>query len=270
MARTRTEAKRAVILRAATDVFARKGFHDVLTEEIAREAGVGKGTLYRYFPTKDDLYYAAVLGGFDEMDAVLADPGLVDRPPAGDPGPLRPRDPPHLLDPAVVLHDLAPGRPAAPGEGAGSPGPARRARRVRPGDARAGSRGRRLPPGRLAHRRRALPRDAPRRPPLPAEGGHARRPFAGPSAGRSSTASRGRRRRHEAVASRRAGRRGRAPVRLRRDAAEGVRRRLDAAGSGKADGARCRRAPPAIGPAGRRAAGTPARRRRRRRRSPPR
>lgn len=83
MARTRTEAKRAVILRAATNVFARRGFHDVLTEEIAREAGVGKGTLYRYFPTKDDLYYAAVLGGFDEMDTVLADPGLVDRPPAG-------------------------------------------------------------------------------------------------------------------------------------------------------------------------------------------
>jgi AcrR family transcriptional regulator len=82
MARKRTEAKRAVILRAATDVFARKGFHDVLTEEIAREAGVGKGTLYRYFPTKDDLYYAAVLGGFDEMDAVLADPRLRGRPPA--------------------------------------------------------------------------------------------------------------------------------------------------------------------------------------------
>ncbi|HSB36946.1 MAG TPA: TetR/AcrR family transcriptional regulator [Thermoanaerobaculia bacterium] len=82
MARTRTEAKRALILRAATDVFARRGFHDVLTEEIAREAGVGKGTLYRYFPTKNDLYYAAVLGGFDEMDTVLADPGLVDRPPA--------------------------------------------------------------------------------------------------------------------------------------------------------------------------------------------
>ncbi len=83
MARTRSEAKRSLILRAATDVFARRGFHDVLTEEIAREAGVGKGTLYRYFPTKNDLYYAAVLGGFDEMDAVLADPGLVDRPPAG-------------------------------------------------------------------------------------------------------------------------------------------------------------------------------------------
>ncbi|HUM03749.1 MAG TPA: TetR/AcrR family transcriptional regulator [Thermoanaerobaculia bacterium] len=82
MARTRTEAKRAVILRAATDVFARKGFHDVLTEEIAREAGVGKGTLYRYFQTKDDLYYAAVLAGFDEMDTVLADPKLGGRSPA--------------------------------------------------------------------------------------------------------------------------------------------------------------------------------------------
>jgi len=82
MARTRTQAKRSAILRAATDVFARKGFHGVRTDEIAREAGVGKGTLYRYFPTKDDLYYAAVLAGFDEMDAHLADPEFRGRPPA--------------------------------------------------------------------------------------------------------------------------------------------------------------------------------------------
>jgi AcrR family transcriptional regulator len=82
MARTRTAAKRSVILRAATDVFARKGFHDVLTDEIAHQAGVGKGTLYRYFPTKNDLYYAAVVGGFDEMDAVLAESHLREKPPA--------------------------------------------------------------------------------------------------------------------------------------------------------------------------------------------
>jgi len=71
MARTLTPGKRAEILSAATDVFARKAFHEVRADEIAAEAGVGKGTLYRYFPTKDDLFYAAVLAGFDEMDQAL-------------------------------------------------------------------------------------------------------------------------------------------------------------------------------------------------------
>ena len=71
MARTLTPGKRAEILSAATDVFAKKAFHEVRADEIAAEAGVGKGTLYRYFPTKDDLFYAAVLAGFDEMDQAL-------------------------------------------------------------------------------------------------------------------------------------------------------------------------------------------------------
>ncbi len=71
MSRSRTDKKRTEILQAASDVFARKAFHEVRTDEIAEEAGVGKGTLYRYFPTKDDLFYASVLAGFDELERVL-------------------------------------------------------------------------------------------------------------------------------------------------------------------------------------------------------
>jgi len=73
MPRTLTPGKRAEILNAASDVFARKAFHEVRTDEIAAEAGVGKGTLYRYFPTKEDLFYATLVAGFDEMDVVLED-----------------------------------------------------------------------------------------------------------------------------------------------------------------------------------------------------
>lgn len=73
MPRTMTPGKKAGILNAASDVFARKAFHEVRTDEIAAEAGVGKGTLYRYFPTKDDLFYATLVAGFDEMDVVLED-----------------------------------------------------------------------------------------------------------------------------------------------------------------------------------------------------
>jgi AcrR family transcriptional regulator len=44
------------MLDAASRLFAAKHFHQVRMEDIAAEAGVGKGTLYRYFLTKDDLY----------------------------------------------------------------------------------------------------------------------------------------------------------------------------------------------------------------------
>ncbi len=82
MPRSLTEKTRHTILEAAASVFARRGFHEVLTDEIADEAGVGKGTLYRYFRTKDDLFYAAVLAGYDELDAALAVPRPAHEPPA--------------------------------------------------------------------------------------------------------------------------------------------------------------------------------------------
>ena len=44
------------ILKAAIKVFACKGFHHARVEEIANEAGVGKGTVYEYFKSKQDLF----------------------------------------------------------------------------------------------------------------------------------------------------------------------------------------------------------------------
>ena len=67
MARKLTEAKRLAILDAAAEVFSRKDFHEVLTDEIAAEAGVGKGTIYRYFRSKDDLYFATLVRGFEQL-----------------------------------------------------------------------------------------------------------------------------------------------------------------------------------------------------------
>ena len=49
------EAKRKQILGAAMTVFARKGINDFRMIEIAEAANVGKGTLYEYFPSKDEL-----------------------------------------------------------------------------------------------------------------------------------------------------------------------------------------------------------------------
>ncbi len=47
--------KRERILRAATRVFARKGFYATKVSEVAKAAGVADGTIYLYFKSKDDL-----------------------------------------------------------------------------------------------------------------------------------------------------------------------------------------------------------------------
>lgn len=46
---------RELILQAAKDIFAEKGFNGATTAEIAKAAGVAEGTIYRYFKTKKDL-----------------------------------------------------------------------------------------------------------------------------------------------------------------------------------------------------------------------
>jgi AcrR family transcriptional regulator len=71
---------RARVLDAARTAFAEAGL-DVGVEEIARRAGVGKGTLYRRFPTKEALVRAIFEDILDEVDRrvaeseAIADPG---------------------------------------------------------------------------------------------------------------------------------------------------------------------------------------------------
>ena len=54
--------KRAVILDAALRTFVKRGYPKTKVAEIASEAGVAEGTLYNYFPSKEDLLLAL----FDE------------------------------------------------------------------------------------------------------------------------------------------------------------------------------------------------------------
>ncbi len=58
----RGEAKREQILAGARRVFLRAGFAAASTDEITREAGVSKRTLYAYYPGKEELF-ADVLRG---------------------------------------------------------------------------------------------------------------------------------------------------------------------------------------------------------------
>jgi Transcriptional regulator len=61
MTELRADARRnhERVLDAATEVFAASG-PDASIDEIARLAGVGHGTVFRRFPTKDDLMYAVI------------------------------------------------------------------------------------------------------------------------------------------------------------------------------------------------------------------
>lgn len=48
------------LLEAALDLFVEKGFAATRVEEVALRAGVSKGTLFLYFPSKEDLFKAVV------------------------------------------------------------------------------------------------------------------------------------------------------------------------------------------------------------------
>lgn len=69
--RKKTPEKEARILAAAAGVFSAKDFHEVRMEEVAARAGVGKGTIYRYFPAKDDLYFATIFAGLEGLHAEI-------------------------------------------------------------------------------------------------------------------------------------------------------------------------------------------------------
>jgi AcrR family transcriptional regulator len=55
--------KRSKIIRAAADLFSEKDFHDATVEEVADLAGVGKGTVYLYFPSKENLFVEVIKNG---------------------------------------------------------------------------------------------------------------------------------------------------------------------------------------------------------------
>ncbi len=47
--------KKTAIMEAALKLFTERGFHGTTTAQISKEAGVATGTLFNYFPTKEDL-----------------------------------------------------------------------------------------------------------------------------------------------------------------------------------------------------------------------
>jgi TetR/AcrR family transcriptional regulator len=58
--RRRKEARPQELLDAALELFVEKGFAATRTDDVALRAGVSKGTLYLYFPSKEDLLKAVI------------------------------------------------------------------------------------------------------------------------------------------------------------------------------------------------------------------
>ena len=57
---TTTGTTRDRILQAALEVFAQKGYHRALVDDIVRVSGTSKGAVYHYFPNKEALFLALV------------------------------------------------------------------------------------------------------------------------------------------------------------------------------------------------------------------
>ena len=67
-------ATRLRILEASQKLFAASGFESATTREIARAAGIGVGTLFNYFPTKEAVAHALVSEAYDSVaDKFAAD-----------------------------------------------------------------------------------------------------------------------------------------------------------------------------------------------------
>jgi len=69
--RKKTNETRLAIVRGATEIFSEREFHEVLTDDIAQRLGIGKGTIYRYFGSKEELYLAAIGEGLNGLHAAV-------------------------------------------------------------------------------------------------------------------------------------------------------------------------------------------------------
>src|SRR5215468_9858256 len=64
--------RRQKILTAAAELFGANPYDSVQMRDVAARAAVGKPTLYRYFPSKEELFLEVFKSGLDRLDAEVA------------------------------------------------------------------------------------------------------------------------------------------------------------------------------------------------------
>jgi len=63
--------KKQRILEAASGLFSRKKYHEVMVDEVAKIANIAKGTVYNYFSSKEDLYFSIMKMRLEKLNATL-------------------------------------------------------------------------------------------------------------------------------------------------------------------------------------------------------
>jgi AcrR family transcriptional regulator len=81
ISKTKPETRLEEVLQSAANIFFAKGFHATSIEDVARDVGMLKGSLYYYIKSKDDLLFRLLLAGIEDGDAYIAK--QID--PAGEP-----------------------------------------------------------------------------------------------------------------------------------------------------------------------------------------
>jgi AcrR family transcriptional regulator len=62
-------------MRAAEELFTAGRFHEIKMDDVAKRAGVGKGTIYRYFSDKDDLFRQVAEAGHEALCVLVESSG---------------------------------------------------------------------------------------------------------------------------------------------------------------------------------------------------
>lgn len=74
-ASARKAERRQAIIATAAQLFARDGYADCEMESVASQHGVAKGTLYLYFKSKEELFFACVDHGMKELQTTVQTAG---------------------------------------------------------------------------------------------------------------------------------------------------------------------------------------------------
>ena len=65
------DAKKKQIMHAVEKLLATKRLHEITTDDVAEAAHVGKGTIYRHFQDKDDLFFETAAQGITDLCRLL-------------------------------------------------------------------------------------------------------------------------------------------------------------------------------------------------------
>ena len=70
--RRKTDSRLEEVLNSAANLFYAKGFHGTTIEDVARDVGMLKGSLYYYIKSKDDLLFQLLLSVIEQGDSFIA------------------------------------------------------------------------------------------------------------------------------------------------------------------------------------------------------